>query len=344
VTLRAALRDQAGHCAALGSPYTAENLTCIATHLSPGHPVADRLLGWPGEIGPKGASVPLRLAGALHGLVLEGHAPDLARAYATRVTGAALWQQIDAALRAHPDWVMRCLDHAPQTNEIRRSAVYIAVGHWLADRFGLPLVLSELGASAGLNLWWDRYALQIDGRHFGLADPVVTLTPDWHGAPPPPKRPVVAARAGVDINPLDPVADRLRLMSYIWPDQPERLARTQAALDNARDHPPPVARADAIDWLEQRLTQPHPGHLQLICHTIAWQYFPPDAQARGIALIEAAGASATPQAPLVWLGMEADDDMPGAAVTLRIWPGNRTWAMGRADFHGRWLRWHPTLR
>ena len=84
---------------------------------------------------------------------------------------------------------------------------------------------------------------------------------------------------------------------------------------------------------------PQPGHLHLVCHTIAWQYFPAAAQAKGSALIEAAGTRATPQSPLAWLSYEADGHSPGAALTLRLWPGDLTIPMGRADFHGRWIDW-----
>jgi hypothetical protein len=38
--------------------------------------------------------------------------------------------------------------------------------------------------------------------------------------------------------------------------------------------------------------------------------------------------------------MEADGGR-GAALRLTTWPGGRTEALGRVDFHGRWLRWRP---
>ena len=50
---------------------------------------------------------------------------------------------------------------------------------------------------------------------------------------------------------------------------------------------------------------------------------------------------ATKAAPVAWLGMEADSDSPGAGMTLRLWPEDRTVTLGRVDFHGRWLRWSP---
>lgn len=332
MSLPAALRQQAASCAGLGSPFLARLLSLLAERLHPDRPLTRRLFDWPGDIGPNGASVPLRLAGALHALVLDGH-PGLSAVYPPHAASdEALWQAIAQALETEADFLDAFLNIPPQTNEVRRSAALIAAGHWLAARHPLPFVLSELGASAGLNLNWDRYALQTPQGTLGPADPVLTLTPDWKGPLPPPARITVAERAGCDLNPL---TDPKRLLAYLWADQPHRRALTEAAL---RAAPPIPDRADAIDWLEPRLA-PRPGHLHLIWTTIAWQYFPATAQAKGTALIEAAGARATPHAPLAWLSYEADSHSPGAALTLRLWPGDLTIPLGRADFHGRWIDW-----
>jgi hypothetical protein len=337
--VRQAFRDQARACAALGSPLTARVLAILAEDLG-GGAVAARVLGWPGNPSSSADAVALRLAGGLHALVLSGQAPGLAEAYAEGGEGV-LQGELAQALAAHEAHLLRWLDSPPQTNEVRRSTVLIAAGHWLADRFGLPMVLSELGASAGLNLLWDRYALAV-GPGYGPLDAPVRLTPDWQGALPPLCPPAVVARAGVDLNPLDPVADRLRLLAYVWADQPDRLARTRAAADVAAGFPGMVAQGDAVDWLAARLAAPLPGHLHLIFHTVAWQYFPAAAQTRGEALLAEAGASATPDAPLARLAMEADGG-EGAAVTLTLWPGGEVIPLARADFHGRWVRWEKDL-
>lgn len=335
----ASLARQARHCRAMGSPVTARVLDHLAGGLPPGA-VADRVLGWPGDPSSSGDAVGLRLAAGLHALVLSGADPALAAAYAAAdVPDAALQAALEAALAAHEAHLMRWLDSPPQTNEVRRSAVLIAAGHWLAARIGLPLVLSELGASAGLNLIWDRHALDLPGASFGPADAPVRLAPDWTGPLPPPGRPVVAERAGVDLNPLDPQADRLRLLSYIWAGQAERLARTGAAADLAARHPGMIARGDAVDWLQARLAMRFPGRLHLVFHTIAWQYFPAAAQTRGEALLAAAGARATPDAPLARLAMEADDTPGSAGVRLTLWPGGETRMLARAGFHGQFVRW-----
>jgi len=337
--LRRAFRVQARACAELGSPFMARLCGLLADRLDPTGPLGARLFGWPGETGPGGDSVPLRLCGGLNALALRGD-PGLGAVWPPHTADeAALWPAIEAAMAREAVFLDSVLDNPPQTNEVRRSAALIAAGHWLAARVGLPMVLSELGASAGLNTIWDRYALALPGgRTLGPAAPALTLTPDWTGPLPPAVPPRVAARAAVDLNPVD-LADpgqRLRLLSYLWADQPHRRALTESAIAAG---PPRPEQADAIDWLAGRLAVPVPGHLHLVFHTVAWQYFPPAAQARGRALIEAAGRGATARAPLAWLGYEGDGRAPGAALTLRLWPGDRRIALGRADFHGRWIDW-----
>jgi hypothetical protein len=100
-----------------------------------------------------------------------------------------------------------------------------------------------------------------------------------------------------------------------------------------------VDRADAGDWLTTRLAPRHEGALHLVFHTVAWQYFPPETRSRALAALDRAGAAATATAPLARLGMEADGNAPGAALTLTLWPGPTVIPLGRADFHGRWVQW-----
>jgi hypothetical protein len=274
--------------------------------------------------------------------VIEGRDPALAAVYP--VSGQSpsdnqLRVAVTEAILRHEVWLMTRLDRAPQTNEVRRSSVLIAAAHWLRARYDLPFVLSELGASAGLNLMFDRYALRIGPSRFGPDDAVLMLEPEWDGPLPEPVAPVIADRAGADLAPLDAEADRQRILSYIWPDQPDRIARTEAALALARQLRPQIARMDAADWLAQRLAAPRQGHLHLVFHTIARQYFPPDVRARIAALLTEAGARATPTAPVAHVWMEADDTPNSAALGLQLWPGNVILDLGRADFHGRWVRW-----
>lgn len=336
-----ALRAQARACKDLGSSFTARLLDLLADDLTPDSPLGPRLFNWPGDIGPSAASVPLRLAGALHALVLSGTDPRLAAAYPPHeVPDDTLRAALLQALHDHAATLDRFLDSPPQTNEVARSAVLIAAAAWLRARYPLPLPLrlSELGASAGLNLNFDAFALQAGPTRLGPTDPALLLAPDWRG-PPPPDQPIeVTERRGVDLSPIDPSdpAARLRLRAYVWADQTERLHRLDRALALL---PAPVDRSDAAPWLAQRLEEPQPNTLHLVYHTVAWQYFPPKTQAACTAALHEAGARATSDTPLAHLGMEGDGTTPGAALTLTLWPGGRTIPLGRADFHGRWVEW-----
>lgn len=333
------LRQQAQSCARLGSPFMVRLLTGLADHWPADSALGQLCENWPDQdLGPGGASLPLRIAGGLHALVLSGRDAELAAVYPPNEgTDAQLIEAALAAFVRHQPFFQDWMQSPPQTNEVRRAAVLIAAAHWIAARHPLPFKISELGASGGLNLMFDQFALETGAGRLGPAAAALTLAPEWEGPFPAAAPLEIAERRGVDLNPIDPhsPAGALRLSAYLWADQPHRLALTRAAI---AAQAAPVDRADAIDWLADRLAAPAAGQLHLIYHTVAWQYFPQAAQDRGRALIEAAGARASTDRPLAWLGME-NDGGAGAALTLRLWPGDLTIALGRADFHGRWLRW-----
>ena len=149
----------------------------------------------------------------------------------------------------------------------------------------------------------------------------------------------IASRMGVDLSPIDPTLEGERLLAYIWPDQPERLARIAAAIDCARANPTPVDRGDAADWIERSLpTEPVPGVTRVVLHSIAFQYFPSRTQARIRAHIEKAGALATHRAPVAWLRFEMLAGESQASLRLRSWPGEER-QLAWAHPHGSEIRW-----
>ena len=80
----------------------------------------------------------------------------------------------------------------------------ISVSHYLAARFGRPLMVSQFSSSAGLNLMHDQYGMEVTSEQFGAQDPLLILTPDWKG-PLPPNNPFhIIERGGVDLHPLAP--------------------------------------------------------------------------------------------------------------------------------------------
>lgn len=314
-------------------------MAVLADRLTPDRPLTKSIFALPGALGPKAASIPLRFAGALHALKLRGN-QRLADAYPPNTASDdELWKAVSETLDHEAGFIERFIQNPPQTNEVRRAICMITAASWLYERHPLPLVVSELGASAGLNLMFDRFALKAGETLLGSMNPIVTLTPDWTGTPPTPAPIQISERHGVDLQPVD-ASDpdqKLRLLAYLWPDQPDRLKRTEAVLANLQAQ---VDAGDAADWLADR-TMLHDGHVHLIYHTIAWQYFPEATQKRATGIIESAGDRATENAPLAWLSMEWDGGK-GAAMSLRLWPGNRHITLGRIDFHGRWVEWVPS--
>ncbi|MFY0618738.1 DUF2332 domain-containing protein [Shimia sp.] len=340
--LRAAFLSQADSCEALESPFMGRILRMLPDLMAVTSDLSKRCASFEGELGPSGHSLPLRIASGLHALVLRSDAPNLTAVYPPNdVSDDVLRTALRNALTTHDTFLTNWITNTPQTNEVRRSAVLIATAQLLADRFDLPFSVSEMGASGGLNLMFDRFHLAV-GSGYGPQSDVV-LQPDWRGPLPVQAPLTIAERRGVDLHPLDSKSPEhaLRLLAYLWPDQTERMIRTRAAiaLQDA-----PVDSGDAINWLQHRLPAHKAGQIHFIYTTVAWQYFPVDSQTKGTALIADAGAKATNDAPLAWLSYETDGKKNGAALTLRLWPGNHTIELGRADFHGRWINWTAPTR
>lgn len=342
MSLAEAFQRQAPHCADLGSDFTARLCLLLADNLDTDCAVGERMHEWSADPSHRADAVPLRLAGALHSLVLTKTDTGLMAVYPPNHIGtsdAALWGAVDQALHTHEAFILDWLKSPPQTNEVRRCNGLIPAFHMLVDETGLPLVTSEIGASGGLNLNWDKFAMEIEGQVWGDPTSPVRLNPDWSGPLPPHAEINVINREGCDLNPLDPTNpdDRLRLRSYIWADQTDRLKRTDHAISLATDR---VKKEDALDFLRRRLAEPHEGTLHVIYHSIMWQYLPDEAKEEGTRIIHAAGEKATSTAPLAWLQFEGDMNGEGAGITLTTWPGGKNQELGRADFHGRWVRWN----
>lgn len=344
-----ALRLQAASCTALGSPFYAEMLAGLARDYERGG-VTWRLLADRPER-PVHDAVPLRLLGALHRIVLRGDAPALATHYPSAGGDGAPVPMADVleALDVHEAEMARELGRGVQTNEVGRCAV-LAVGFaHLARRWNAPLHLLEVGASAGLNLSWDRYWYDTGTSTFG--DPTSAVRFDETTEPPvwtDPANPAdlsgpleVASRAGCDAAPLDvtDATDRTRLLSFVWPDQRARLARLRAALAIATEHPPPLVRGDAGDWLAAQLAEPAAGGGTVVYHSIVWQYLGDATRERLRDALRAAGAAASADRPLAWLRMEPAGKITDLRVTT--WPGGEEQQLAHAGYHGQDVRVAP---
>ncbi|MDY0910840.1 DUF2332 domain-containing protein [Microbacterium sp. CFBP9034] len=168
----------------------------------------------------------------------------------TRLLGApeapfAVWS---AWLLAHADEVVaEASRRSLQTNEPQRCAALLPALSTVAG----PIALLELGASAGLCLYPDRYSYRFGGgRDLDPADGEsrVVLECDLVGDPPL-RMPEIVWRAGIDLAPLDAADpnDRRFLTALVWPGEAGRAARIDAALDIVAADPPLLIAGDASD-------------------------------------------------------------------------------------------------
>lgn len=164
------------------------------------------------------------------------------------------------------DWL---LDHAStfveeldrrhtQTNDIRRTGPIAWALAGLRDGLaGRPVALLEVGASAGLGLYPDRYEVRVGGAPLG-------------------PRPEIAFRGGLDLAPLDVrrPEDRRWLETLLWPGQDDRLALLRAAVAVARRDPPTLLTADAVDGLEELVALAPAGSVPVVVSSGTLVYLP----------------------------------------------------------------------
>jgi hypothetical protein len=286
--------------------------------------------------------VPLRSAGALHGLYLSGGAPEIAPLYSGEpADDLALLRDV---IRKHEAFLMPWLDGPAQTNEAGRSSNFIAAMLWLADR-GLPprFECLEIGSSAGINLMIDRFRYDLGGVIVGPSDPVLAFKPEWRGPPPPDRHIEITSLKGCDVAPLDLTdpEQALRLKSYVWPEHAVRFERIEAAIGAARIKAPDLVKMNAADFVEQQLARPQAeGTTRILMHSIVWQYVPLDQQERITAAMEAHGRQATPDKALAWVALEANRTLLQHGLTIRHWPGGEeAQLVAAAHAHGAWVEW-----
>ena len=213
--------------------------------------------------------------------------PDAFRAW-TR----AHWAAIEPRLRTR----------ATQTNEPGRCAVLLPVLAALPQ----PLALLEVGASAGLCLYPDRYAYRYGPHALGAGTPVLECAAT--GLVPPAALPRVVWRAGLDLNPLDVTdpEDLAWLDALIWPEHGHRRARLREAAAVAAADPPLLVRGDLVDDLPALAEQAPAGATLVVLHTSVLYQVPPPRRAAFAELVTAL--------PGHWVANEAAEVLAAARL------------------------------
>lgn len=321
------LRRQAAWCSALGSPLYEALLEASADDLEAEGPVWDVLSGFEEEGGTSALS--LRFMGAVHRLVLDGTLPELARHYPS--TGgdgdpSATWPVLRRALLDHKLRLQSLIAGGCQTNEVGRSAALLGGFLEVAHRTRLPLRILEVGASAGLNLRWDRYRYESADGGWGDPESQVRFVHSYEVAPPMNQTAEVAERKGCDLNPIDPTTEEgaLTLRAFVWADQLGRLAQLDGAIEIATEMPVEVEQIGAADFLERELRRRDHGVATVVYHSVFMQYVPEPEQRRIAAAVSAG--------PVFYLRMEPGDG------TFEVRLGDQL--LGTCNAHGSGVRWN----
>ncbi len=239
------------------------------------------------------------------------------------------------------------LTRATQTNEVGRCATLLPV---LAALPG-PLALLEVGPSAGLCLYPDRYSYRFSGSRTAALDPRdgpsrVVLDCEVHGEPPlPDALPEVVWRAGLDLNPLDVHDDDAMrwLEMLVWPEQDDRRTRLSAAVDLARRDPPTLTRGDAVTDLPALVEQAPKDATLVVFHSAVLAYLSTEART--------AFTTKVSTLPGHWVSNEGPSVVPAITDTMAADPptdsglfvlGLDGVAVAWTQGHGRRLWWTGT--
>ncbi len=308
----------------------------LASHRQEGQPIANMLFG------------------AVHYLLAKSPGELLATHYRTLTPGPeagdlrSLFREF--CLSRGPKIVRILETRMVQTNEVRRSACLLPAFGEMAQRTGKPLTLIEIGPAAGLNLVFDRYAYDYGpGLTAGAPGSAVQVTSESRGAlPPASPLPRVAARLGIDLNPLDvrDADDMDWLRALVWPDHTDRMALLNSAIEVARKDPPTLIGGDVFELLPALIAGADPETSVCVFATFVLNQFSEEMRERLRQLLVA--SAATREVAIVVMGfsefvsMKRELPFEGSLWLAQLGPaGKRATRLAGCHHHGRWIDWEP---
>lgn len=257
---------------------------------------------------------------------------------------------------AYPHFREFCLEHRDrivelittrltQTNVVRRCTCLLPAFSIVCHETSSPLALIDLGASAGLNLNFDRYAYSYrrDGHEilrWGSDSAQIRLEAELRGngeLPPIPPAIPVASRDGIDLDPVD-IANPdqlLWLRALIWPEHVERHQQLIDAATEFKDSDIRMHAGDASRVLPALIESVPREHSLVVYSTIALHQFPQESRQR----ITNTLATASAERPLWQIALEGND--PELSITRYRNGAGTTEKLADASPHGWWIEWQP---
>lgn len=256
--------------------------------------------------------------------------------------------------RQHAGHIARIIStRSVQTNEVGRCAVLLPAFAALQQQFDddRPIKIVDVGASAGLNLLWDRYTYDYGGHRLTLpsSDPGTVLSCEIKGGVPPLSLDVTrfARPVGIELSPVDvtdPEATEW-LVSLTWPEQTTRMRALNSALALATRTPPTILAGRAEDHLAYLVAEtPADQHLCLVFSWSIYQIFgSPGGRDRLVATL----ADLSRHRPLHEISIgHFGNDTPRMIMADHHGGVTRSDVVAHCDVYGTWLDWlaNPALR
>jgi hypothetical protein len=195
--------------------------------------------------------------GAVHYLLLTGPAHPLGACYASLTEhpapAAEAFPLLQRFCRERRDDIVAILrSRTVQTTMVARAAHLLPAMAAVAAEAGEPLSILEVGCSVGLLTLFDQYRYDFGplGR-FGEPGRPLVSGGRFEGTPPALSIPRIAARIGVDLNPVDPAdaAERAWIDALLPPDWVEERRQLRQAMDWRARSGLEVATGDALALL-----------------------------------------------------------------------------------------------
>lgn len=229
-----------------------------------------------------------------------------------------------------------------QTNEVGRCA-YLFPAMLLASRYfkGRPIALLEVGTSAGLNLFWDRYAYAYgDNNLYGNGASNVKIASSFRGGILPAldiPLPEISHRIGIDLNIIDVQKEQEAnwLKALIWPEHTNRRKLLETAIAACQRPSVDLRVGDGFEMLEEIAKEIPKRSVVCVYHTHVANQIAPDARLAILDKIDRIGANRD----IVHIFNNIHPTLHFTAIRDGV---KHDFPLAQTDGHARWIEWLTT--
>lgn len=230
-----------------------------------------------------------------------------------------------------------------QTNVVRRCTCLLPIFSMVSEESGSPLALVDVGASAGLNLNFDRYYYTYELKdqrklNWGMSNSNVHLKAEMRGDalfPSLSREIAVASRDGIDLDPVDLTNpdELLWLRALMWPEHVERHQQLIDASIEFEQSDIHLHAGDPSDVLASLISTVPQEHALLVYSTIALYQFPESKRKRVAECL----IQESQKRPVWQVALEGSD--PRLSITRYRNRASHTEILAEASPHGWWMKW-----